>query len=136
MAITYVVLKLSRIFERGAEYAPPAGRGLQLFADEDGRLICIEVGTGNRRMICVGVYAPAIDDQCVKCSFLEELRGILITHCNQKTFICGDFNIKLGIHDSDKSTFRKSRATIKLCDILTRDLRGGALNAPTFSAEL
>ena len=89
-----------------------------IYSDEDGRIVCLWIGDAVDKMLCVGVYAPAVDNQSIKCAFLDRLRDILLAHSNEKTLVGGDFNIKLGPLDSDRSNMRVTRASSKLHDLL------------------
>ena len=85
--------------------------------DVDGRLLSLQIDYGSEKLLIIGVYAPALDDQSVKCSFLAEFRELLLDNGHLKTIALGDFNIKLGPLDTD-SHFRPARAANKLRDIL------------------
>ena len=89
-----------------------------IYSDEDGRIVCLWIGDADDKMLCVGVYAPAMDNQSVKSAFLDRLRDILLAHSNVKSLVCGDFNIKLGPLDSDRLNIRGTRASTKLHDLL------------------
>ena len=91
----------------------------QIYIDDEGRVVCLGIGSEANKIICVGIYAPSVDNQTVKCTFLDKVRDILSVHCNSKTVMCGDFNIKIGTLDSDSDKFRDSRASIKLQDMIS-----------------
>ena len=75
----------------------------------DGRMLIIEVKSNVCDVVLVGIYAPARDNQEVKCKFLDEFKRKIITMPNDRMVICGDFNIKLGPRDTD-SKFQQCRA--------------------------
>ena len=90
----------------------------EVFTDSAGRIVCVEVGSGGHRIMIIGVYAPSVDVQSVKCDFIDQLRQILWGHSFGKIVLAGDFNIKLSSLDSDNPCYRESRASIKLKDLL------------------
>ena len=88
------------------------------FTDLEGRLVCIEIGPISRPVFFMGVYAPATDNQSIKCRFIDDLRDILMAHSNASAIVAGDLNIKLSDLDSDNPRHSVSRASIKLRDFL------------------
>ena len=86
--------------------------------DVDGRLLSLQLDYTSDKLLLIGVYAPSIADQSVKCSFLAKVRDLLVDFGHLKTIVIGDFNIKLGPLDSDNLNYRPTRATNKLRDIL------------------
>ena len=87
-------------------------------ADIDGRLLSLLVDYRSEKLLIIGVYAPSLDDQSVKCTFLTEFRELLYDNGHLKTIAIGDFNIKLGPLDTDSLNYRPTRAASKLRDIL------------------
>ena len=90
----------------------------ELYSDSAGRIICIETGPESHKILVVGVYAPSVDDQTIKCEFIDELRHILCGYNYVKIVLAGDFNLKLSSLDSDNPSYRGSRASTKLRDLL------------------
>ena len=66
----------------------------------------------------MGIHAPAIDEQTIRCKFIEKVREILLGYCDANIILAGDFNIKLSALDSDNPRYIESRATLKLKDLL------------------
>ena len=89
-----------------------------IFSDDEGRIVCSWIGDNDEKLLCIGIYAPASDDQRIKCAFLDRIRDILMAYSDVKTLLCGDLNIKLGPLDSDKLRYTGTRASIKLEDLL------------------
>ena len=90
----------------------------ELFVDEAGRIVCLGIAMDRQEILLVGVYAPALDNQVEKCSFLTELRDILLGCNTQRTILSGDFNIKLGNLDTDNTNFKVTRSCTKLTDLI------------------
>ena len=90
----------------------------EVYGDADGRLLSLQLECGSEKLLLIGVYAPSIDDQSIKCSFLAKFRELLSDFGHLKTIAIGDFNIKLGPLDTDSINYRPTRATNKLHDIL------------------
>ena len=90
----------------------------EVYSDNDGRMVCLEVGSESSRLLLLSVYAPATSDQKKKCDFLDLVRDILLAHSHLRTFAGGDFNIKLGALDSDQLEYSITRSAKKLQCIL------------------
>ena len=90
----------------------------EVVSDPDGRVVCVKIGLLYDPVVIMGVYAPAIDDQTVKCRFLDDLRELLLCFGNNKCFLAGDLNIRLSNLDCNSLQFRSTRACKKLLDIL------------------
>ena len=69
-------------------------------------------------MLLVGIYAPSVDDQTIKCEFIDQLRQTLLGFSHTNLVLAGDFHIRLSALDSDSQSFRRSRASNKLNDLL------------------
>ena len=90
----------------------------EVFADSAGRIVSVEVGPETHKILVVGVYAPSVDDQNVKCEFIDQMRQILWVQTYCRVVLTGDFNIRLSALDSDNPCYRDSRASNKLKDLL------------------
>ena len=85
--------------------------------DNAGRLLIIGIDCIECEMTLVGIYAPSVNNQEVKCKFLNELKVKLRDMPKHRMVLCGDFNIKLGARDSS-SNFQHTRASKSLRSIL------------------
>ena len=90
----------------------------EVFTDVSGRIVCVEIEVESHKVPLVGVYAPSVDDQTIKCDFIDQLRQILLGFSYANLVLAGDFNIRLSALDSDSQSFRGSRASTKLKDLL------------------
>ena len=114
------------VFSHGSDTAqagvalmfPPGytNRVNEIYSDDAGRLVCVEVGSESGNLLLLSVYAPAVNDQRQKCEFLDLVRSILLAHSNIRTIAGGDFNIKLGTLDSDQAEYSYTRSA-KNCGI-------------------
>ena len=89
--------------------------------ESNGRIICAQVENenGSDPVVIVGVYGPAADDQSEKCVFISDLRELLLRFDTSALLLAGDLNIKLSKFDTDNDTFRCTRASNKLHDLMS-----------------
>ena len=84
------------------------------------RIACVKIYSeeSSQYILLIGVYGPAGDSQNDKCTFLDSIRDMLLCYARENVFVAGDFNIRLGKLDSSRDSFRASRASVKLQNIL------------------
>ena len=58
---------------------------------DSGRIVGLHILAVPDPFVLIGVYAPASDDQKVKCQFLDSIREILLCFSNHKTFLSWGF---------------------------------------------
>ena len=90
--------------------------------DDEGRLLIIDIDCNECEVTLAGIYAPSVNNQEVKCTFLNELKVKLRDRPKHRMVLCGDFNIKLSARDSS-SNFQHTRASKYLRSILNEYLR-------------
>ena len=53
----------------------------EVFTDVSGRIVCVEIEVESHKVPLVGIYAPSVDDQTIKCDFIDQLRQIFFFLC-------------------------------------------------------
>ena len=86
--------------------------------DAGGRIAGVRLEIDKRKIVVLGIYAPAIDIQDEKIAFLEDLRNVIANFNEALMVIGGDFNIHLSPYDAEEGKFRETLASTKLREIV------------------